>query len=178
MKDQVSETLPLGHFDAVWLRNCTATLTSHALKVFAAILKAACRTIGSCCKNREDWEKLRRPKVSQSHSMPWCHVLHNEVGGFLIATPAYLDDGHVIPCDLEAVWVEGPRSVPQLDLAGLLPFWDLKATGHLSVFFFLDPSVVCLKIEYPPNPLRINKFIIMFLIDWARAIIGVFFHLC
>ena len=45
-------------------------------------------------------------------------------------------------------------------------------------FFFPDPSVVCLKIEYPPNPLRINKFIIMFLIDWARAIIGVFFHPC
>ena len=136
MKDQVSETLPLGHFDAVWLRNCTATLTSHALKVFAAILKAACRTIGSCCKNQEDWEKLRRPKVSQSHSMPWCHVLHNEVGGFLIATPAYLDDGHVIPCDLEAVWVEGPRSVsrPGRSVAFLGPQRNRASVRFL--FFF------------------------------------------
>ena len=129
--------------------------------------------IGRTGKN---YEKLRRPKVSLSHSMPWCHVLHNEVGGFLIATPAYLDDGHVIPCDLEAVWVEGPRSVPQLDLAGLLPFWDLKGTGHLSVSFFSGPKCGLLENRIPPkftkNILRINTFIIMFLIDWARTIIG------
>lgn len=104
--------------------------------------------IGRTGKN---YEKLRRPKVSLSHSMPWCHVLHNEVGGFLIATPAYLDDGHVIPCDLEAVWVEGPRSVPQLDLAGLLPFWDLKGTGHLSVSFFSGPKCGLLENRIPPK---------------------------
>ena len=67
--------------------------------------------------------------------MPWCHVLQHEVGGFLTATPAYLDDDSVIPMDLETVWAE-PRSVPQLELAGLLPFWDLKGTGHtFSVYF-------------------------------------------
>ena len=64
-----------------------------------------------------------------------CHVLHHEVGGFLIATPAYLDDGHAFPRDLETVWVE-PRSVPQLDLAGLLPFWDLKRIVEYRRFFF------------------------------------------
>ncbi|CAK9054362.1 unnamed protein product [Durusdinium trenchii] len=39
-EERLPDTLPLEHFDVIWLRNCPEPLTAHALQVFTAILKA------------------------------------------------------------------------------------------------------------------------------------------